>query len=424
MAYVKCPKCGTKINVDTYGMVNCSKCGYAVRAVAKKPVTSQAGTEKQSTPPPKPILTPQEPKVSTKKCKHCASDIPMKAKVCPHCRRKQKGGKLKWFIIALFVLGVIGNLPGGNDDAETKSAKSESKQEDKVKNKKTKKKSEKKIDEEPSAIDSESPEVENTEIAETQPTNIPSFEEELARFSSGEYLYITNSDLNTYCANMGGAKVYVVTDIDSMTDDAIQSTLSDGYMMSGFHVGGSYARYETFLNEGDIVAISGTVSGYDGYGFMGTSVELTDCQVFAMGDEARAYQKEASDPGLAGYFYVTEEVANSNSDDVSEADFKALCQTLGYEDVLRNPEGNRGKYCVVSGTVDQIIEGWFGSFSIFINDAAGNRWGCVYSYKDGESHLLEGDSVTVYGKCEGTDTNRTLLGQQVTMPRVDVEYIN
>lgn len=51
----------------------------------------------------------------TKICKHCQSTIPKKAKVCPNCRKKQ-GGKLKWIIIAVIVLAIIGVAMGGNDD--------------------------------------------------------------------------------------------------------------------------------------------------------------------------------------------------------------------------------------------------------------------------------------------------------------------
>ena len=43
-----------------------------------------------------------------KKCKHCQSDIPKKAKICPNCRKKQ-GGKLK-FIIAWIFLIIIFSL--------------------------------------------------------------------------------------------------------------------------------------------------------------------------------------------------------------------------------------------------------------------------------------------------------------------------
>lgn len=248
-------------------------------------------------------------------------------------------------------------------------------------------------------------------------------ENELSEFLSGGYHFITNEDLNKYCFNMDGVKVYVVTSISDMKEGRIQSTLSEnGLMMSDFNVGDNYTKYENALSKGDLIAICGIVSGHDDYGFMGTSVNLQDCAVFAVGESARIYEKSASDDELSRYFIVTEEVANSN-DDVSENDYKSLCHALDYEDILRNPSQNEGKYCIVSGTVDQIIEGWFGAFSIFIVDSAGNKWGCVYYYKDGEPRLIEGDYVTVYGICDGTDTTTTVLGQQVTMPRVDLEYI-
>lgn len=54
-------------------------------------------------------------KPATKICKHCQTEIPYGAKICPQCRKKQ-GGKLKWFIIAILVLAVIGAAAGGGGD--------------------------------------------------------------------------------------------------------------------------------------------------------------------------------------------------------------------------------------------------------------------------------------------------------------------
>lgn len=54
-------------------------------------------------------------KPATKVCKHCKTEIPYGAKVCPQCRKKQ-GGVLKWVIIAFVVICIIGAAGGGNDD--------------------------------------------------------------------------------------------------------------------------------------------------------------------------------------------------------------------------------------------------------------------------------------------------------------------
>lgn len=247
--------------------------------------------------------------------------------------------------------------------------------------------------------------------------------DEIKQFQSGGYVYITNSDLSTYAVNMSGVKVYIVTQVDDMKDGMIQSTLDDGFMMSNFNVGDNYDKYSEFITEDDTVAIAGTVADMTDYSFVGKSVELNDCIVFAIGDDANKYDKDSTDESLSQYLTVTEDVADTE-DDISEEDYKNLCQQLNYEDILRNPDTYDGEYCVVSGTVDQIIEGWFDTYTIYVMDASGNKWECGYMYKDGESHLLEGDSVTVYGKCNGTTTATTLMGEQVTSPYVDAEYIN
>lgn len=70
----------------------------------------------------------------TKLCKHCKTEIPAGAKVCPNCRKKQ-GGILKWVgivFLALIVLSAIGDKGGkeeskqaSNDNAQSTSPISE-----------------------------------------------------------------------------------------------------------------------------------------------------------------------------------------------------------------------------------------------------------------------------------------------------------
>ena len=66
----------------------------------------------------------------TKVCKHCQTEIPKKAKVCPNCRKKQ-GGLIKWIIIGAIAIAIIGSIAGGSDDepkkvGETQTGKQES----------------------------------------------------------------------------------------------------------------------------------------------------------------------------------------------------------------------------------------------------------------------------------------------------------
>lgn len=65
-------------------------------------------------------------KEGTKLCKHCKTEIPAAAKVCPNCRKKQ-GGVVKWIVIVVIVLAVIGAAAGGGDsDTDTQKASNNS----------------------------------------------------------------------------------------------------------------------------------------------------------------------------------------------------------------------------------------------------------------------------------------------------------
>lgn len=62
-------------------------------------------------------------KPSTKTCKHCKTEIPYEAKVCPQCRKKQSGGCLSKIIIGLIVLIVIGIAFSGGEEEPVKEEK-------------------------------------------------------------------------------------------------------------------------------------------------------------------------------------------------------------------------------------------------------------------------------------------------------------
>lgn len=58
-------------------------------------------------------------KPTTKLCKYCQTEIPYDAKICPQCRHKLKGGKLKWIVIGIIAIMIIGSLAGGSSTDTT-----------------------------------------------------------------------------------------------------------------------------------------------------------------------------------------------------------------------------------------------------------------------------------------------------------------
>lgn len=61
----------------------------------------------------------------TKVCKHCQTEIPKKAKICPQCRKKQ-GGVMKWILLVLIAGGLLGAMSGGDgEEAENTTSKTD-----------------------------------------------------------------------------------------------------------------------------------------------------------------------------------------------------------------------------------------------------------------------------------------------------------
>lgn len=80
-------------------------------------------------------------KPATKICKHCATEIPYGAKICPNCRKKQGGGCLPIIlgvIGVIVIFGVIGSMGGSKSSDSSSSAVSASASSDKTEKKETK----------------------------------------------------------------------------------------------------------------------------------------------------------------------------------------------------------------------------------------------------------------------------------------------
>lgn len=62
----------------------------------------------------------------TKVCKHCKSEIPAGAKICPQCRKKQ-GGIGKWIVLAIVIIAIgSAAVSGGSSDDSSGNTKAAS----------------------------------------------------------------------------------------------------------------------------------------------------------------------------------------------------------------------------------------------------------------------------------------------------------
>lgn len=121
--------------------------------------------------------------------------------------------------------------------------------------------------------------------------------------------------------------------------------------------------------------------------------------------------------------------AQQEEQEITEEEYKKNCKKYEYKDIARNPQNYEGKLVTFDGEVIQVLEGYFNTVNFRINvtkneyDFWEDTVYCSYTYSDNESKILEDDIVTLYGECEGTTTYTSILGQKITVPKINIKYI-
>ena len=123
-----------------------------------------------------------------------------------------------------------------------------------------------------------------------------------------------------------------------------------------------------------------------------------------------------------------EEEKISLSPEEYETKYKQECQEYSFEEIARNPEKYVDTYGKYTGKIIQVIEDG-NNFQYRINtvwDGYGYYDGTIYAFytrKPDEGKFLEDDVVTIYGQNQGTVTYESVLGAEITLPCVSIEYI-
>lgn len=122
------------------------------------------------------------------------------------------------------------------------------------------------------------------------------------------------------------------------------------------------------------------------------------------------------------------------------ANYKSY-KKLDWKGVSRNPDKFEGQTVQFTGYILQVIENEFTSttdetgytrmsFNNYgIRVATKGKYDDVvyvilpYEAVEGGGRLLEDDKVTIYGKYDGLETYKTIMGASVTLPKILGEYL-
>lgn len=119
---------------------------------------------------------------------------------------------------------------------------------------------------------------------------------------------------------------------------------------------------------------------------------------------------------------------------VSEEEFKASCQEIGYKTLLRNPDDYIGQKIVFTAKIQQIIQGGLFDDNQYYRVQTDND-GYEYYLDDeyymydcrpeGSTKLLEDDVIRIYAEFAGTETvTRALTGAKEEIPAVNAYYVD
>ena len=127
--------------------------------------------------------------------------------------------------------------------------------------------------------------------------------------------------------------------------------------------------------------------------------------------------------------------APSQAPEVTADEFKASCEEIDYATLSRNPDKYKGNNYVFTGQVIQVVEStWLSdTVTLRINVTEepyeyieGSNWtDTIYAtveIPDGDDRILEEDIITFWGTCDGLYTYTGLLGNSVSVPKIDIKY--
>ncbi len=333
-------------------------------------------------------------KPQTKICKHCKTEIPYDAKVCPQCRKKQ-GGILKWVLIVMLVLGIISSAFGDEDSENVSSSKN--------------KKEETFVD---SGSKTEDKKTEDIDGEETNEASKEIGSNNIETKAKSIFIFNLLEKWNKYA----GDCVTVSFKVSDSYDYSNHSTVKSKY----YDETGSNIKVElkdvANVSGGEWITVTGIVGNelYDG---------LENAKIDGIGKES----KKIYEAGKSKYDKKKKKEAKKR-----EAKFRKEAKDVSYDELMRYPDTYEKKKIKVSVNIVSVEPDGI----IFPGDIQGSLEGKEVAIYDGrdvqEPKLEEGDNITIYGYGNGLTTVKVkqksgLFSKTVdkySIPGIEVKYMD
>lgn len=282
----------------------------------------------------------------------------------------------------------------------------------------------------PTEAPTATPTLEPTATPTTAPTEAP---QQTASYDFSQYGYgnidvviIPADVLYEYGSSYVGQVVVTAIKVEDKASKSLKANTSNNDTYS-FSVVAEFSDKSEIssVKEGNTVVVIGTVDEMGTISLFGADKTVNLSNSHIVKSEISATDIEnmhgaATQNAQAAKADQEQQAANAIARE--KQSYMDSCEKVKYSDVERNPKQYEGKLIQVTGTVIQVSEGWFNSVTLRVKQSDGNIWYVTYTRSDDEPRILENDKITVYGKCTGVETYRTVIGGSVTIPAMEAKY--
>lgn len=241
---------------------------------------------------------------------------------------------------------------------------------------------------------------------------------------------VSPSVLYNHYEDYNGKKIVTAILVTNTAYNTLYSEIDKDAFLSDLYFSFDKGSDTNGAKEGDYVIVFGVGNGKATFG---DHPMFKNCYVAAKGEQAKIeYDKLAREANKAEKEKQSQAEEKAKKD---KEDYISSCTTIDYATLARNPDKFKGNHYKFTGKVIQVMDSdsWFSDAttlrvnvtrneSEYLQDYWDDTVLCTVTIPQGADRILEDDIITFYGDCDGLYTYTAILGQKISLPKIDIKY--